>query len=73
MMIAGHIVVPSMLIVERLWRPALKIHMALWIPLTLILTFALLPPVKAAVAGLQWALRMHGFEVTTKTSPGAPH
>ena len=69
MMIVGHIVVPAMLVVERLWRPAVEIHMALWIPLTLILTFALMPSVKAAVVGLQWALRMHGFETGATTSP----
>ena len=29
---------------------------------TLILSLALLQPVKGAVVGLQWALRMHGFD-----------
>jgi uncharacterized protein (DUF983 family) len=29
--------------------------------MTLILSLALLQPVKGAVVGLQWALRMHGF------------
>jgi len=31
------------------------------LPLTLILTLLLLPRVKGALIGLQWANRMHGF------------
>jgi uncharacterized protein (DUF983 family) len=61
-LIVGHIVVPLMLFVERTWRPEIWIHIALWIPLTLGLTLALLRPIKGAVIGLQWALRMHGFD-----------
>ncbi len=60
-MIVGHIVVPSVLVVERLWRPELIVHFALWLPATVLLTLLLMPRVKGAVVGLQWALRMHGF------------
>ena len=60
-MIVGHIIVPSVLIVERLWRPDLIVHFALWLPATLLLTLLLMPSVKGAVVGLQWALGMHGF------------
>lgn len=59
--ISGHIIIPLMILVERFWAPALWIHMALWLPLTVILCMALLPPIKGALVGLQWALRMHGF------------
>jgi uncharacterized protein (DUF983 family) len=59
--IVGHIVVPSVLIVEKLWHPDLWVHVALWLPVTLSLTVLLMPRVKAAIVGLQWALRMHGF------------
>jgi uncharacterized protein (DUF983 family) len=31
------------------------------LPLTALMSLALLQPVKGAVVGLQWALRMHGF------------
>ena len=57
----GHIIVPALFIVERTWKPALWIHLSIWLPLTLILTLTLLPMFKGAVIGLQWALRMHGF------------
>lgn len=59
--IVAHIIIPLLLIVERLWQPDYLIHAAIWIPATLILTLLLMPAVKGAVIGLQWALRMHGF------------
>ena len=63
--IVGHILVPLVFIVERVWQPSYLIHAALWLPLTLVLTFALMPIVKGAVVGLQWALGMHGFGFET--------
>jgi uncharacterized protein (DUF983 family) len=62
MFIVGHIVIPLVLVVEKLWAPALPVHFMLWTVVTLALTFALMPAVKGAVVGLQWALRMHGFD-----------
>lgn len=60
-MAVGHIIVPALFIVEKLWKPAIWVHMVLWLPLTVMLSLALLPMFKGAVVGLQWALRMHGF------------
>jgi uncharacterized protein (DUF983 family) len=60
--IVGHIVVSLVLAVEMAYQPSYWIHGLLWVPLTLMLALALLPPVKGAVVGLQWALRMHGFD-----------
>jgi uncharacterized protein (DUF983 family) len=60
--IVAHIVIPLVLVAERLWRPDLLVHMAVWIPVTLGLTFLLMPAVKGAIIALQWALKMHGFE-----------
>jgi uncharacterized protein (DUF983 family) len=60
--IVGHIIVPAMLILEKMYHPALWIHMALWIPLTIGLCFWILQPMKGATVGLQWANRMHGFD-----------
>jgi uncharacterized protein (DUF983 family) len=59
--IVGHVVIPAMLLVEKIWKPDLWIHFATWLPLTLILTLWLLPKTKGATVGLQWAFRMHGF------------
>lgn len=66
MFIVGHIVVPLVLVVERLWAPPLLFHFTLWTIVTLALTFALMPAVKGAIVGLQWALRMHGFEYAAR-------
>jgi uncharacterized protein (DUF983 family) len=66
MFIVGHIVVPLVLVVERLWHPALWLHFSLWTVVVLALTFALMPAVKGAIVGLQWALRMHGFDYAAR-------
>jgi uncharacterized protein (DUF983 family) len=60
--IVGHIIVPSLITVELLYEPPLWLHFLIWLPLTALLSLALLPVVKGAIIGLQWALRMHGFE-----------
>ncbi|MGA0564897.1 DUF983 domain-containing protein [Ancylobacter sp. VNQ12] len=62
--IVGHIVVPLLLAVEMALHPALWIHMIVWLPMTLILALVLLPPVKGALIGYQWVMRMHGFDPT---------
>ena len=59
--IVGHIVVAGALILERAFSPETWVHMVLWLPLTLLLSLALLPVIKGALVGLQWANRMHGF------------
>lgn len=59
--IVGHIVVPLLMALELAVEPPVWVHLALWLPLTVILSLALLPVVKGAIVGLQWALRMHGF------------
>lgn len=59
--IVGHIVVGAFLGVELMVDWTSWQHLALWLPITLILSLALLQPVKGAVVGLQWALYMHGF------------
>jgi len=60
-LIVGHIMAPLLLIVFQTWRPE---------PLTLFTIFAvgcvalslyLLPRLKGAIIGLQWARHMHGF------------
>ncbi len=58
--IVGHIVVPCVLISERWMAPALWIQAAIWVPFTLLLTLLLLPRVKGAVIGWQWAAGIKG-------------
>src|SRR5437016_397502 len=57
----GHIVVPSMLVLEQWASPPGWLQAALWLPMTLVLSLVLLPKIKGALIGMQWANRMHGF------------
>ena len=68
--IVGHIVVSLVLSVEMAYRPALWVHGAIWLPLTVILSLLFLPPVKGALVGLQWALLMHGFDPNAEEEVG---
>ena len=61
-LIVGHIVVPLLLALELAAEPPIWLHMAIWLPLTVVLCLIILPAVKGAIVGLQWALYMHGFD-----------
>jgi uncharacterized protein (DUF983 family) len=61
-LIAGHVIVPLLLAFEIAVKPPLWLHAAIWLPVTTLLCLALLPRVKGAIVGLQWALYMHGFD-----------
>ena len=60
--IVGHIVVPAALWIETNYAPEVWLQLAIYLPFTFIASLLLLQPVKGAVVGLQWALRMHGFD-----------
>jgi uncharacterized protein (DUF983 family) len=60
--IVGHIVVPTALWIETDYSPPVWLQLAIYLPFTLVASLALLQPVKGAVVGMQWALRMHGFD-----------
>lgn len=60
-LIVGHIVGAGVLMLEQAYAPETWVHYMIWLPLLLILSLTMLPRVKGALVGLQWALRMHGF------------
>jgi len=60
--IVGHLVVPLALVIETNYSPPVALQLAIYLPLTLVFSLLLLQPVKGAVIGMQWALRMHGFD-----------
>lgn len=60
-LIVAHVIVPLMLLLEQHAQPPEWVHMVLWLPLTVLLSLWLLPQIKGALIGLQWARRMHGF------------
>ena len=61
MTITAHVVVGGILLVERNFNVETWVQMAIWMPILVLLSLWLLPRVKGALIGYQWALRMHGF------------
>ena len=70
--LVGHIVVPAALWIETNYSPAVWLQLAIYLPFTFIASLLLLQPIKGAVVGFQWALRMHGFDdkPSGEISPG---
>lgn len=56
--LAGHILVPPVLWVERAYQPPMWLHMVVWLPLFAIASILLLRPIKGATVG--WMMRL-GF------------
>jgi len=54
--------VPTVLLIETNYSPPVWFAFVSYLPFTLVASLALLQPVKGTVVGLQWALRMHGFD-----------
>ena len=67
--IVGHIIVPLVVLVEVMFKPAVWVHMVLWLPLAILLSLWLLPIAKGALIGYQWALYMHGFDPDERGKP----
>ena len=65
--IVGHVIVGAFMSFEASTTLKLWQHLAIWVPLTIGSSLALLRPVKGAVVGQQWALYMHGFGGETDT------
>ena len=61
-LLVGHIIVPLAVMLEQLYHPSQWVHFAIWLPLTLVLTFGLLPCIKGASVGVMWKLRISGNE-----------
>lgn len=59
--IVGHVIVGSMLALWNVWPVSTTLQYVFWPSLAIVLALVLLPSVKGAVVGLQWALGMHGF------------
>lgn len=61
-MVVGHIVVPSFVMSEKMWQPEISTHLAIWLPITALLTFLTLPRAKGAVVGWMLHLGLRGDE-----------
>ncbi|MDR9485731.1 MULTISPECIES: DUF983 domain-containing protein [Sediminimonas] len=60
-LIVGHLMAPLLLIVFEAWRPEPMVLFTIFAIGTVALSLYLLPRLKGAMIGLQWAKRMHGF------------
>jgi len=60
-LIVGHVLTGLLLTVETTLRPPMWVHWSVWPALTFAMSLWLLPRIKGAVVGMQWAWRMHGF------------
>lgn len=61
MLITGHVIVGALMTVETTYAPPLWVHALIWGPLVVLMSLWLLPRIKGALIGYQWALGMHGF------------
>ncbi|MDO1581858.1 DUF983 domain-containing protein [Rhizobium oryzicola] len=59
--IIGHVTVGGYMMTDLVWNISMWAHLAIWVPITVLLAFGTIQPIKGGVIGLQWALRMHGF------------
>lgn len=60
-LIVSHLGAPLLLAIYMMYRPS-PMTMFIWFSIgAIVLSLALLRPIKGALIGLQWARRMHGF------------
>lgn len=69
--IVGHLVVGLNLWLEQSTDWPLWVHFSIWPALALVLSLALLQPVKGALIGYQWGMRMHGFDPAWREAEAA--
>jgi uncharacterized protein (DUF983 family) len=62
MLIVGHFIVAGIIAAEELWPDSpVLLGSIVWTLLAGAASLAMLPRVKGALVGYQWAMRMHGF------------
>ena len=70
--ITGHILI-GVLFELQAFEIAPWIYFATLLPAAVVLPLALLPSIKGAIVGLQWATRMHGFDTARRSvDPALP-
>ena len=61
-LIVGHLIIGLMLEMEFHAEIAPWVYLVTMVPAAIVLPLILLPSIKGAVVGLQWATQMHGFD-----------
>lgn len=59
--IVGHIIIFLMLHLDMTYHVQPITYVVTMVPLAIVLPLAMLPSIKGAIVGLQWANRMYGF------------
>lgn len=68
-LVCGHLLAPLMLMAFEFFRPDPIVLSLVFILLFVALALSILPRIKGALIGLQWAKRMHGFGEDETVSP----
>jgi uncharacterized protein (DUF983 family) len=55
LLLVGHVFIPLIFWMDRVWAPALWLLFAIWLPLITVASIVLLPYAKGAVIGFAWA------------------
>jgi uncharacterized protein (DUF983 family) len=71
-LIAGHVLVPGVLWIEKAYMPPMWLHMVVWLPLFTLICILLLRPIKGAVMGWMMHLGMTGDEGGVLPRGGKP-
>lgn len=58
----GHVLLPAVISVEKLFEPPLWAHFLIWMPIGAEMVRTALPRAKGAVLGLMWSLNLQGNE-----------
>ncbi len=70
MLIVGHFIVAGIIAAEELWPDSpVLLGSIVWTLLAGAVSLVMLPRVKGALVGYQWAMRMHGFGEPDKEPP----
>lgn len=71
-LIVSHIAAALLLTVYTVYRPSSEVLIAVFLGGSLLASLILLPIIKGAFVGLQWAKRMHGFGHAGEDRPPQP-
>jgi len=59
--VVGHVLMTGYMLTDAVYPLSAWVHLAIWIPLSVLAALLTIQPIKGGVIGLQWAYRMHGF------------
>jgi len=71
-LIVSHVAAILLLMVYTVYRPSSEVLIAVFLGGSLVASLILLPIIKGAFVGLQWAKRMHGFGRAGEDRPPEP-